>query len=222
VIPAPAVFPPLPVVSKVTVFERETIPDRLTDPPLVIIFPPLVMAVALAFVVVAEKFPSAVVLPIFSGSKIVPVPAAMERACAPAVVPLIVPPNEMLALLVVMILLPVRLIGTALGKLRGFAPETVMFDPICRRAPVVKERFVRAVIPPMLPERVMFPVPARRVRDAAPSIVLVKSMLAPVDAPAFVVSIVGVFVRATGPVRVIAPLLVVVMFPSTLIKVEPV
>jgi hypothetical protein len=79
---------------------------------------------------------------------------------------------------------------------------------------LAKDRFVRGVPVPTLPEKDTFPaVPAARVSDVAPFIVFVKLMLAPV---ALTVLNVGVFVSTTGPVIVIDPSLVVI-FPCTLI-----
>ena len=127
----------------------------------------------------------------------------------------------MFALLDVIVLVPVILTG--FGKTRGLAPDTVMLLPTWIEAALVNTRFVRGVVPPTAPLKEITPaVPAAKVKDVAPLSVLEKLILAPAAVPpAFVVSNVGVLVIATGPVIVIAPPLVV-MFPFTLIAVDPV
>ncbi len=95
-------------------------------------------------------------------------------------------------------------------------------------AELVNVMLVGAVVPPTAPPKeITPPVPAVKVKVFAVEklIVLVvpeKLILAPAAVPpAFVVSNVRAPVRMTGPVIVIAPPLVV-MFPSTLMAVEPV
>ena len=148
---------------------------------------------------------------------ILPVPAASVSAWAPFNVLL----KVRLALLVVIKLVPVKLTG--LEKTRGLAPETVILLPTWMRLALVNTRFVKGVELPTAPEKMTFPpVPARNVNDVAPLTVLEKLIFAPAGVPpALVVSIVGVVEITTGPVIVTMPPLVV-MFPATLIAVEPV
>ena len=84
----------------------------------------------------------------------------------------------------------------------------------------MKERFVRAAVPPTAPVKETIPaVPALNVSAVAPLSVLEKLMLAPAGVPpAFVVSKVGAPETVTGPVIVITPPLVV-MLPPMLIAV---
>ena len=87
----------------------------------------------------------------------------------------------------------------------------------------MKLKFVKAFVAPTAPlNETVPPVPARSVRAVAPFKVLEKLILAPAAVPpAFVLSMVGDPVMATGPVMVMMPPLVV-MLPFTLITVEPV
>ena len=112
---------------------------------------------------------------------------------------------------------------TGLEKVNGFAPVTVMLDPIEMEAALVKARFVKGVVPPIAPLSVTMPaVPALNVNACAPLTVLVKLTFAPAAVPpAFVVSIVVLAVKVTGPVKVATPPLVVVLPPNA-IAVEPV
>lgn len=91
------------------------------------------------------------------------------------------------------------------------------------RFALVKERFVNAFVPPTAPlKETVPPVPARRVSAVAPLTVLEKLIFAPAAAPpALVLSMIGVFVRTTGPVRVMTPPLVVIL-PLMLMAVDPV
>jgi hypothetical protein len=118
------------------------------------------------------------------------------------------------------VLVPVKL--TVLGKVRGFAPVTVMLLPTWMRAALVKVRLVRAFVPPTAPANDTLPtVPARSVKAVAPLRVLKKLMRAPVEPPALVLSKVGALLIVTGPVIVIVPP-VVVMLPPTLMELVPV
>ena len=93
---------------------------------------------------------------------------------------------------------------------------------------LVAEMAPSAVVEPMFPEKVIVPVEPDFTVNACdpaapvPSIVEEKIMFAPVANPPFVVSNVGLLVKETGPVIVMAPLPVVVAFPSTLMAVDPV
>jgi hypothetical protein len=120
-----------------------------------------------------------------------------------------------------MLLVPVKLTG--LGKVSGFAPETVMLAPTWIELALVKLKLVGAAVPPTAPVKATTPpVPAPIVTAVAPSSVLEKLMFAPAAVPpAFVASNVGFPLATTGPVIVIMPPLVVI-FPPTLIAVEPV
>jgi hypothetical protein len=127
----------------------------------------------------------------------------------------------MLALFEVIVLEPVKL--TATGKVSELAPVTVMLFPIFMDAALVNVRLVKAVPPPTAAPKETVPVPALKVRAVAPFSVLVapeKLMFAPALIPAFVESMVGVLVIATGPVIVMIPLLVK-MFAFTLIALAP-
>jgi hypothetical protein len=71
-----------------------------------------------------------------------------------------------------------------------------------------------------LPEKdIVPPVPARKVRDVAPSTVAEKLILAPAIEELVLLKV-GAFARETGPVNPIV--LPVVIFPWTLIAVDPV
>ena len=82
---------------------------------------------------------------------------------------------------------------------------------------------VNGVLPPTAPlNETVPPVPALKVSIVAPFTALEKLMPAPAAVPpAFVLSKVGVFVIATGPVIVIMLPLVVIL-PPKLITVDPV
>ena len=116
------------VLLRATLLVKEAIPEIPMLPPLVVMLPPILMAVKLALVLVAKKFPSAVVDPTFPERVIVPDPAWRERACDPVVVPSIVLLKEILWLLFVMVLLPVKTTGS--GNAREAVPFSVMFTPI--------------------------------------------------------------------------------------------
>ena len=126
-----------------------------------------------------------------------------------------------LALLDVIVLVPAKVTG--LGKVRAFAPVTVILPPMLIELALVKLKFVRAAVPPTAPVKVTTPpVPALRVTAVAPLRVLEKLILAPAGVPpAFVLSNVGVVVTATGPVIVMTPPAVVTL-PPILIAVDPV
>ena len=177
------------------------------------------MAVELCVTVaaVADKLVSGGVPPTAPVKVVIPLPPVIVSACAPFNVEL----KETFALFERMTLVPVKLTG--LGKLNGLAPVTVVLAPTWIRLALVKERLVNALVPPTAPlNDIVPPVPARRVNAVAPLRVLEKLMFAPAAVPpALVVSIVGAPVIATGPVMVTIPPLVV-MFPFTLIAVDPV
>jgi hypothetical protein len=124
------------------------------------------------------------------------------------------------ALFEVIVLVPPKLTG--LGKVSGFAPETVMLAPTLIELALVKLKFVGAAVPPTAPVKVTTPpVPALSVTAVAPLSVLEKLMFAPAAVPpAFVLSNVGAPLAVTGPVIVMTPPLVVT-FPPTLIAVDP-
>ena len=76
---APAIEPL--VVFNVELLVKEAIPVIPMVPPLVVMFPPRLIAVVLKLELLAEKFPSAVVDPIFPPKVIVPLePAVKVRA----------------------------------------------------------------------------------------------------------------------------------------------
>jgi len=80
---------------------------------------------------------------------------------------------------------------------------------------------VGGAVPPTAPPKETLPaVPAFKVNAVAPFKVLEKLIVAPVDPPEFVLSKVGAFVIATGPVNPTVPPVVVIL-PPTLIRVEP-
>ncbi len=87
---------------------------------------------------------------------------------------------------------------------------------------LVNERFVNGV-DPTIPLKMTLPeVPARKVSAVAPFNVLENVMVAPAAVtPPFVLSMVGAFATVTGPVKLMAPPLVVIL-PFTLIAVDPV
>ncbi len=82
---------------------------------------------------------------------------------------------------------------------------------------------VRELLAPTAPVKVTVPaVPALMVNEVKPLIVLEKLIDAPAgEAPPFVLSKVGVFVIATGPVIAMVLALVVIL-PFTWIAVDPV
>ena len=170
--------------------------------------------------VVKLRFVSGVVPPTAPVKVTVPVPAVKVKACAPFKVLL----KLMFPLFaeLVIVLVPVKLTG--LEKVSGFAPVTVMLAPTEMLAALVKVMFVRGVVPPTAPLKLTTPpVPACRVKEVFPLMVLVKEILAPAAVPpAFVVSNVGAAVIATGPVMVITPPLVVKLVPLILMTVLPV
>ncbi len=159
---------------------------------------------------VTDKLVNGVVPPTAPVNVVVPVPPAIVNAWAP----FSVPPKVTLALFEVMVLEPVKLTGAE--KVRGFAPESVMLLLTWIEAALVTTRPVRGVTPPITPPKVTTPaVPARSVSAVAPLIVLEKLILAPAAVPpAFVLSNVGVPLKATGPVIVMAPPLVVILPPA--------
>jgi hypothetical protein len=168
VIPAPPALPPLLVVSKVPVPVKEAIPVIPMVAPLVMMFPPMLMAVVVAFVDVAEKTPSAVVLPIFPESVIAPVPDVKVSACDPVVVPSIVPPKEItpLFVLVLIVVVPAKtsVVGTTFVIVNEFAVILLPIETVL--LPAVDEmRIAPSRVAPIIPEKVMAPVdPAFKVR----------------------------------------------------------
>ena len=90
--------------------------------------------------------------------------------------------NEMLLLVVVMLLVAVKLTG--LGKVKTFAPLTVILLPIWIKAALVKVRLVKGFGLPTAPLNEIFPtVPARKAKANAPLSVLEKLIVAPVAVP---------------------------------------
>ena len=83
VMDAPALDPL--VVFNVALCVKETIPVIPIVPPLVIMFPPTLMAVVLELVLANEMFPSAVFEPMFAERVIVPDPDAKVRPADPIV-----------------------------------------------------------------------------------------------------------------------------------------
>ena len=160
---APAVAPL--VLFNVTLFIKEAIPVIPIVPPLVVMFPPRLIAVVLALVLVAEKFPRAVVPPTAPESVIVPDPDVRVRACDPAAVPSIVPPKEItpLSALVLIVAVPtnVNTVGTAFVIVNPFA---VTLPPIeTADVPAAEETVTtpRLVAAPRAPPNVIAPaVPA--------------------------------------------------------------
>ena len=63
--------------------------------------------------------------------------------------------KRILALFDVIVLLPMRMTG--FENVRGLAPETVMFAPICVEAALLKVRFVGGADPPTIPENITVP-----------------------------------------------------------------
>lgn len=165
---------------------------------------------------VTDKLNNAVV-PIAPVKVVVPDPPAIVRPKPPSSVLL----KVTLALLEVIRLVPVKLTG--LEKMRELAPDTVILLLIWIVFALVNERFVGGELPPTMPPNdTIPPVPARKINGTAPFNVLEKLMLAPAAVtPPLVLSRVGVLEITTGPVRPIVPPLVVI-FPPTLIAVDPV
>ena len=83
----------------------------------------------------------------------------------------------------------------------------------------VKEE--RADPPPTAPVNVTVPVPAVNVKARAPLMVVEAVIPAPGEVVPFVVSATTAEVKETGPVQLIAPL-IVVKLPPKLIAVDPV
>ena len=129
--------------------------------------------------------------------------------------------KETFALFEVMVLVPVKF--TALGKVSGFAPVTVILLPTLIEAALVKLKLVSAAVPPTAPVKATTPpVPALTVTAVAPFNVFEKLIFAPAAVtPAFVLSNVGALLTDVGPDIVMGPPFVVT-FPATLIAVDPV
>ena len=129
--------------------------------------------------------------------------------------------NPIFAPFEVIVLPPVKLTG--LENVRVFAPVTVILFATWIRLALVNTKFVKGATPPTIPpNKTAPPVPASRVKELAPLIVLEKEILAPASVPPpFVVSNVGVPVIATAPVSPTAPPLVVI-FPLILMALVPV
>ena len=188
---AAPVLAPLLVLSKVAVLVarpvRETIPVSPMAPPCVTMFPPMPMAVRPAFVVVAEKAPSAVVDPTFPARVMVPVPDVRVNACEPAVVPLIVPPKEITPLFVsveIVVLAASNVAGTAFVIVKEFAVMLLSIKTVPVPAADAINRAPSLVVVPTVLENVIVPVvPAFKVSawDPAPVALttLVKEMLFP-------------------------------------------
>lgn len=110
-----------------------------------------------------------------------------------------------------------------------FPPILIAADPVKLTAPVVCTLEFWVIVAPKMvndvndvaPDKVMFPpVPPFKVRVTVPFNVEEKLISAPEVAPLFVVSI-EVALRLTGPLQLTLPPLVLI-FPFTLIRVEPV
>ena len=186
---APVAVPPVFVVSKVGVPVTVTGPVRVITPPFVLM---LVVVIALPVALNEER---AVVPPTIPVNVTDPAPAATLSAFAPLIVLL----KPALAPFVVIVLPPVRL--TACPKVRGLAPDTVMFAPTWMRDELVKTRLVNGVVLPTAPVKVIVPVPfAVNVKACAPSIAP-PNEIEPANAP--VVLIVEEFVRVVGEAVVI-------------------
>lgn len=164
------------------------------------------MAVEVCVIVAAvtDKLESGAVLPIAPVKVVVPVPPVIVKLCAP----FNVLPKDTFALFEVMLLVAVMLTGS--GKLKGLAPDTVIFAPIWIALALVKVMLVGALVPPTMPSKATTPVPALSVSATAPLSVLEKLILL----PAALVSIVTGFVmRLTGLGKVsgFAPVTVILL-----------
>ena len=195
--------------------------------PRVRMFPPILMAVKLASVLVAERAPSAVTPPTAPTRVIVEVPAFKVRAWDPAVVPLIAPPKEITpgAALVLIVVVPatVNTVGIEFETVNELA---VIFPPIERVLapdPVAEEMVMapsRVVVPTVLEKVIVPAVPEFRVRVCPPALLPLtteeKLMFAPVvDDPPTVLNVPPPAME-TFPVRVIAPPCVVMLAPTAI------
>jgi len=122
--------------------------------------PTILRAVAPVFVVVAEKLPRGVVLPIPPANVIAPVPDIKVRDCDPAVVPSIVPPKEIAPLLALVLITedPAKVVGTAFVIVNELAVILLPIDTSL--VPAVDEinRAPSCVVPPTIPVNVIVPV----------------------------------------------------------------
>ena len=193
--------------------------------PRVRMFPPILMAVTAASVLVAEKAPSAVVPPTAPPRVIVELPAFKVKACDPAVVPLIVPPKEITPGAALVLIVTVPAVNTV-GMFETVKEFAVIFPPIERVLapdPVAEEMVMapsRVVVPTVLEKVIVPAVPEFRVRVCPPALLPLtteeKLMFAPVvDDPPTVLNVPPPAME-TFPVRVIAPPCVVMLAPTAI------
>lgn len=114
--------------------------------------------------------PNRVVPPKTPDKVIAPVPAVRVRACAPATLALIVPPNEMAPLfpLVSIVDVPDKVVGTVPLTVNEFAE--MLLSIVRSVAPVAIEIAPSRVVPPIAPDKVIDPVPALNVIAWAPAV----------------------------------------------------
>ena len=155
------------VLFKVTLLAKEAIPVIPMVPPLVVMFPPRLIAVVLKLELVAEKFPSAVVTPTEDESVIVPLePAVNVRDCAPLEAALITVEKLMFAPAAAecVLLRATLLVKEAIPEIPMVPPLVVILPPILMAVALalvlVAKKLPRAVDDPTFPPRVIVPDPA--------------------------------------------------------------
>ena len=211
------------VLLNATVLVKETGPVITMVPALVVMLPLTLMAVKLELVLAAEKLPNAVPPPTAADRVMLPDPDVKVRDCEPAVVALIVPPNEIAPpfALVLIVLLPAKIVGTAFVIMNKFA---VMLLPIETELVPAADEIVIApsrVVPPTTPVKVTALLePEFKVNASAPAVasssVEENVMPAPpAEFPPFVVSKASILAREATPVMLMVPPCVV-MFPPML------